>query len=367
MTQNEILAELRKICNEHSLTANEMWIGICDLIKRHRVFLPMPVKFIPTRTYCEIRDYLRTEDYDRNRIEDFMKPIIAERIRRSEKKHPSPVPADKYETSHGVDPDSFMDSVSHDLLMQDGVFNESQDVKKLVEELFNDVDIIDTDKEVEDILYNKLVNEPVDMGLPSGTKWARCNLGAILETEPGYMFAWGATNPVDTDVYYDEKNNKITKYSEVSDYADDVIEQLEPSDDAAYVMTSGEYKIPTSEQIRELLNFTTYEWIENYNDSNVNGLLLTSKRNKNTLFFPAAGFIDNRTKSLTYKNIYVTIWSSTINVEDQAAIAFVINKQWRYNNVRTHNRYGTMSTYSKFIGFASRWNTKRCIRAVLNK
>ena len=75
-------------------------------------------------------------------------------------------------------------------------------------------------------------HESVDLGLPSGLKWATCNVGAITPEEYGDYFAWGEVKPkttynLDTYKYYDGSN--FTKYTGGSDKKT----VLDPEDDAA--------------------------------------------------------------------------------------------------------------------------------------
>ena len=147
-------------------------------------------------------------------------------------------------------------------------------------------------------------HEYVDLGLPSGTLWAKCNVGAETETDYGLYFAWGETQgytaeQVNVDRtfntasyafgpydYSDKVNNGITKYNNT-----DGLTTLELSDDAAHVNMGGEWHMPTIEQINELLDTTyvTPQLVNNYKGSNVNGCLFTSVLNGNTLFIPYSG------------------------------------------------------------------------------
>lgn len=135
----------------------------------------------------------------------------------------------------------------------------------------------------------------VDLKLPSGTKWATMNIGAEKETDYGLYFAWGETQGY-SGITDEKKFNwndykfgtslNLTKYNST-----DGLTTLEPSDDAATVNWGGKWKMPTLEQINELLDESncTCEWVENYNDSKINGVLLISIRNGKKLFIPAAG------------------------------------------------------------------------------
>ena len=137
----------------------------------------------------------------------------------------------------------------------------------------------------------------VDLGLPSGTKWATMNIGAEEETDYGLYFAWGETQGYSgitdekqfswSDYKYGTSSSNLTKYNST-----DGLTTLEPSDDAATVNWGGKWRMPTDDQINELLNTEncTNEWVTNYNGSGVNGRLFTSVRNENKLFAPSAGY-----------------------------------------------------------------------------
>jgi len=134
----------------------------------------------------------------------------------------------------------------------------------------------------------------VDLGLPSGTLWATCNVGANAPEEYGDYFAWGETAPKD---YYDWSTYKwcngssttLTKYCTNSSngyngFVDNKTE-LDPEDDAAYVNWGSSWCMPTREQIQELCDKCTWTWTQR---NGVNGQLVTGP-NGNTLFLPAAG------------------------------------------------------------------------------
>ena len=171
--------------------------------------------------------------------------------------------------------------------------------------------------------------EYVDLGLPSGTLWAKCNIGAHEETEYGDYFAWGEIEPKKTYNWSTYKYCKghfddLTKYCNKSvfghdDFTDNIL-QLEPSDDAAHVNMGDKWCIPTDEQFQELINNTTNEWIENYNGTGINGRLFTSK--DNTLFLPATGFMYEY-KHLS-SNQSGTYWSSIVDYQQHSGDAFCV-------------------------------------------
>ena len=124
------------------------------------------------------------------------------------------------------------------------------------------------------------VYESVDLGLPSGTKWAKFNIGATSETDYGDLFAWGATEPY--IVGRDNTNN----YS--SSKANTIQHDLYPNEDAATILWGKGWCMPTKAQFDELLANTTDEWTA---ISGVNGRKFTAS-NGNYIFFPAAGYVD---------------------------------------------------------------------------
>lgn len=137
--------------------------------------------------------------------------------------------------------------------------------------------------------------EAIDLGLPSGLKWASCNVGASKPEEYGGYYAWGETEEKD---YYDWSTYKwcngdeysLTKYCTNSSYG--IVDNktvLDPEDDVAHVKWGGDWRMPTVDEFDELFYNTTSEWIS------LNGVIgrkFTSKTNGNSIFFPAAG---NRT------------------------------------------------------------------------
>ena len=127
-------------------------------------------------------------------------------------------------------------------------------------------------------------HEYVDLGLPSGTLWATCNIGTSAPEGFGYHFAWGETKP--KEIYNDGKykwlnGNGYTKYSEGIDNKT----KLDPIDDAAYVNWGPKWRMPTKEQQQELIDNCTWTWTAR---NNVNGMLVTGP-NGNKMFLPAAG------------------------------------------------------------------------------
>ena len=116
----------------------------------------------------------------------------------------------------------------------------------------------------------------VDLGLPSGTKWATCNVGATQEWEFGDYYAWGETET--KEEYYIE--NCRTYHMELTNISGN------PTFDAATVHWGSTWRIPTKEEMEELIINCSRTWITSYNG--VNGYRMTGP-NGNSIFLPAAG------------------------------------------------------------------------------
>lgn len=133
----------------------------------------------------------------------------------------------------------------------------------------------------------------VDLGLPSGTLWATCNVGADTPEGYGDYFAWGETTPKDTYRWSTYKYcyggyNKLTKYCNNSSYGNngftDNLTVLQAMDDAATVNWGNGWRMPAKEEWQELYQNTTCTWTTR---NGVNGRLFTAT-NGNSLFLPAA-------------------------------------------------------------------------------
>jgi hypothetical protein len=143
----------------------------------------------------------------------------------------------------------------------------------------------------------------VDLGLPSGLKWATCNVGADSPEEYGDYFAWGETSPKTT---YDWNTYKwatatwnatyklwdlamLTKYNTDSDYGTvDNKTVLDKEDDAAAVNMGDSWRMPTAEEQQELIDECTWVWISDYNGTGKKGIIVVGK-NGSSIFLPAAG------------------------------------------------------------------------------
>lgn len=160
-------------------------------------------------------------------------------------------------------------------------------------------------------------HEYVDLGLPSGTKWATCNVGANTPEGLGDFFAWGETEPknsynLDTYRYYvDGEQFQITKYCTNPDNGyngfTDNLTTLLSGDDAATVKWGGGWYTPTKDQWMELLINTTYSQTTK---NGVKGNLFTAK-NGSSIFLPAAG--SQWWEEVSDSGVYGCYWSSVLD------------------------------------------------------
>lgn len=137
-------------------------------------------------------------------------------------------------------------------------------------------------------------HEYVDLGLPSGTLWATCNIGASSPEGYGNYYAWGETKTKsvynwETYKYAKGDYKKLIKYCNKSDYGDngftDNLNSLQAGDDPATSNWGSGWRTPSKAQWDELLQNTTNKWTK---QNGVKGRLFTSKKNSQKLFLPAS-------------------------------------------------------------------------------
>ena len=185
----------------------------------------------------------------------------------------------------------------------------------------------------------------VDLGLPSGLKWAKCNVGAEKETDYGYYFQWGETTPY-TDYtwaaykYCNGSSTTMTKYNTFPLFGEkpDDKTKLDSEDDAARVHMGGDWRMPTQTEIQELLENTENEWIFDYNGTGVSGRKFTSKADTSKyIFFPAAGGCDQR--SVYDVGSYGDVWSSSLNISNPYSAWYLVFNSVNCGMGRFGNRY----------------------------
>ena len=173
--------------------------------------------------------------------------------------------------------------------------------------------------------------EYVDLGLPSGLKWATCNIGASKPEEYGDYYAWGET---ETKADYSWTNYKwsngfvftpqgaiynLTKYCYEEQFGTrDDKKVLEEADDVAHVKLGGKWRIPTPDDWGELRDNCTCNWIV---QAGIRGMKVTGK-NGTCIFLPAAGRLYNTISASVGSSGYY--WSSHIDISS-SPYSFVLH------------------------------------------
>ncbi|MBO7194367.1 MAG: hypothetical protein J6V47_08805 [Bacteroidaceae bacterium] len=185
------------------------------------------------------------------------------------------------------------------------------------------------------------VPEAIDLGLPSGTKWASCNVGASRPEESGDYYAWGDCVVKDdynwvTYIWADGAYNRILKYSTNGRYGTfDDKSVLDTEDDVASVKWGGNWRMPTYEEIKELKEECSWQWVT-VND--MKGKLVTGP-NGNSIFLPAAG-----RRSDTYLNSYESYgYYSTKTLDNNCDKSITLNFYHNYEYIGSENRYYGLS------------------------
>lgn len=188
----------------------------------------------------------------------------------------------------------------------------------------------------------------VDLGLPSGTLWATCNVGANKPEEYGDYFAWGETQKKATYNWHTYKyangaRDRLTKYCNKSNSGNngftDNLTVLQLSDDAATANWGSGWRTPSKAQWKELIDNTTHTWTTR---NGVTGRLFTAK-NGNSLFLPAAG--DRWADELRYAGSDGYYLSSSLITDSP-------NYAW-YLYFGSGDAYGSC-VYGRFYGFSVR-------------
>lgn len=199
----------------------------------------------------------------------------------------------------------------------------------------------------------------VDMGLPSGTMWAVCNLGASQPNQDGDRFAWAETETkqsytLENYAYYDKQELRITKYTDSS------ITDLLPADDPATTSLGEEWHTPTVNQVNELFEncHLLYSVV-----SEKEGFVLVPQKaeyNDRRLFLPFSMTSEtnkrnNMSQSVPVYDKYGFFWTSTLSTVDIIK-AYTLCINMDENNVQLYKGVGPSHRYYGL-----------CIRPVFNE
>ena len=154
--------------------------------------------------------------------------------------------------------------------------------------------------------------EYVDLGLPSGLKWATCNVGATSPEHTGLYFAWGETIGY-TANQVTNGERLFTKDVYNAGPAAFINTDLTLEQDAAHAYMGGKWRMPTEAEYQELLDNCDVVWTDDYNETGVKGLVFTSKSNGKLVFFPATGVCNGSSvKGVGLNGIYCSAsWRSS--------------------------------------------------------
>lgn len=158
-------------------------------------------------------------------------------------------------------------------------------------------------------------SKAIDLGLPSGLKWAQANLGAKKETDPGLYYMWGDTEGHKKDSGYEFKEENYN-----SKGLNAISTNLTLAQDAANVRLGGSWRMPTQEEFLELRDNTNVTW------TTINGVAGYTFANKTDaskyIFMPAAGYY-GWSSSIKNWNRLGYYWSSSLpNYPDSISGAY---------------------------------------------
>lgn len=175
------------------------------------------------------------------------------------------------------------------------------------------------------------MHEYVDLGLPSGTLWAKTNIGAVKEEDFGDYFAWGETSTKSyydwkTYKYYDASRYSITKYT-------DQCGTLEPSDDAATATWGEDWCMPTIDEVNELISSCRWKYLTYYG---ADGYWITGP-NKKSIFLPAAGMMTRDNLTNQSQGRY---WTSSRSATDEKSSSYLLFDSERPTQNKTDRSNG---------------------------
>lgn len=196
--------------------------------------------------------------------------------------------------------------------------------------------------------YNQVVTGTVDgygyVDLGLSVMWATCNVGASKPSGSGTFFAWGevSAKPEYTWPSYillssgtNKDNASFTKYnSDSNSGVVDNLHKLDAADDAASVMWSKKWRMPTKDEFEELVNGCSWRWTT---IDGIDGYVVTSKKagyENNSVFLPAAGYFQRN--SVQNKGKRGCYWSSTLGTRSHSAcyLGFSSSTFRTYNDER---------------------------------
>lgn len=181
----------------------------------------------------------------------------------------------------------------------------------------------------------------VDLGLPSGTKWATMNVGASSPSDYGSYFAWGETSSKSSFTWeslrycLDTTGNKFSKYVVDSQYGNvDGKEELDLCDDAVNANWGRGWRMPTTVQIDELRAQCKWTWTSM---GGHNGYKVVGPNGK-SIFLPAVGYRhDSSSDDVGLGGNY---WSSTLGIFNSRFAFYLTFNSSNFNWVSDFRYFG---------------------------
>ena len=179
----------------------------------------------------------------------------------------------------------------------------------------------------------------IDLGLPSGTKWACCNVGATIPEGYGSYYAWGETEEKET---YDWASY-IHSDGSMETCHDIGLDIAKSEYDVAHVRWGGSWIMPSQDQFQELVTQCQYTWTAK---NDVSGHMFTGPSG-GSIFLPNADFwrissLDNTVDELPSAGYY---WSSTLNPSNPSVASYLL----------VSNSYAYWDSYNyRYSGFTVR-------------
>ena len=185
--------------------------------------------------------------------------------------------------------------------------------------------------------------EYVDLGLPSGTKWAIMNIGAERPEDFGTYFAWGETSPKtvydwESYIYADgdsDSDPQLTKYCNDSGLGiTDALTELETGDDAATAILGSNWRMPTYDEVIELRDYCEHVFTT---QNGVAGTLVTGPNNQSIFIPAAAGRYYNNEILSEGTGSY---WSSSLDTDDPTKAQGLSLASDGFGTITSHRYFG---------------------------
>lgn len=181
-------------------------------------------------------------------------------------------------------------------------FESTKTAQGAVDFLRCNVEVIGCEPVQFDMLRNdNYMPKAVDLGLPSGLKWADRNVGAKSPEDSGLFFSWGNVEGVEIGKVCDFSEEAYAKTKGYKLKGD-----IDAKHDAATMNMGEQWRTPSDDEFQELYDNCTWELTS---ENDYYGIRFTSKINGNSIFLPASGRGDG--SSWNFRGSYGSYWSSS--------------------------------------------------------